>query len=530
MEERVHTVADLVARAAEQSPDKAALLSAAGTLTWAELDDLVDRAASALRGLGLVPGDRIVLQLGNSTDFPALYFGALRAGLVAVPANTGYTGPELAHLLSDSGAAALVTSSVHVIGAATSLRTGPLRHILVAAPSGPDGTVPLPGLLADAAPLAFRHVPRSPEDLAVLGYTSGTSGRPRGAMLTHRALLANLEQCSALRPAPVTAEDVLLLVIPLFHAYGLNPGLGLLARAGATGVLVDHFDAAATLELIARHQVTTVPAVPAMYVRWAREPGLAEAFAGVRLATSGAAPLPPPTLLAFADAGVTVYEGYGLTEAAPVLTSTLVGGVPKPGSVGRPVPGVEVRLRESGSSDSEVGPEPDGDAGPGELDLVGEGGGPGEIVVRGANLFSGYWPDGADGPDAEGWWATADVAYADDDGDLHLVDRRTELILVSGFNVYPAEVEAVLSAHPAVDEAAVLGRPDPARGDETVLAYVVAAPGTAPTERELLDWAARSLARFKLPARIQFVAELPHSATGKVSKARLRETEAGRPA
>jgi long-chain acyl-CoA synthetase len=159
--------------------------------------------------------------------------------------------------------------------------------------------------------------------------------------------------------------------------------------------------------------------------------------------------------------------------------------------------------------------------------MVGGGGGPGEIEVRGANLFSGYWPDGADGPDPDGWWATADVAYADDDGDLHLVDRRTELILVSGFNVYPAEVEAVLAAHPAVEEAAVLGRPDPERGDETVLAYVVAAPGTAPTERELLDWAARSLARFKLPATIEFVAELPHSATGKVSKARLRES--GRP-
>ena len=522
----MHTVADLVTRAAGRAPEKVALLSGAGAVTWGELDDQVDRAASALRGLGVAPGDRIVLQLGNSTDFPALYFGALRAGLVAVPANTGYTGPELAHLLADSGAVALVTSSVHVIAAADTLRTGPLRHVLVAAPSGPDGTLPLPGLLAAAPPLAFRHVPRSPEDLAVLGYTSGTSGRPRGAMLTHRALLANLAQCAALRPAPVTASDVLLLAIPLFHAYGLNPGLGLLAQAGATGVLVDHFDPAGTLELIRRHGITTIPAVPAMYVRWAREPGLREAFAGVRLATSGAAPLPPPTLLAFAEAGVTVYEGYGLTEAAPVLTSTLVGGAPKPGSVGRPVPGVELRLREASGADAL--PEPDDEAGPGELDLVREGGGPGEIVVRGANLFSGYWPDGADGPDAGGWWATADVAYADDDGDLHLVDRRTELILVSGFNVYPAEVEAVLAAHPAVDEAAVLGRPDPARGDETVLAYVVAAPGTAPSEGELLEWSARSLARFKLPASIEFVGELPHSATGKVSKARLREAEAGR--
>ncbi len=204
----MHTVADLVTRAAERAGDRPALLSGPATLTWAELDELVDRAASALRGLGLAPGDRIVLQLGNSVDFPALYFGALRAGLVAVPANTGYTGPELAHLLQDSGARALVTSSVHVIAEAGALPTGELRHVLVAAPSGPDGTLALPGLLADAPELAYRHVPRSPEDLAVLGYTSGTSGRPRGAMLTHRALLANLEQCAALWPTPVLPNDV----------------------------------------------------------------------------------------------------------------------------------------------------------------------------------------------------------------------------------------------------------------------------------------------------------------------------------
>ena len=518
----VHTVADLVTRAAERAGERPALLSGPATLTWAELDELVDRAAAALRGLDLAAGDRIVLQLGNSVDFPALYFGALRAGLVAVPANTGYTGPELTHLLQDSGARALVTSSVHVIGEADALRTGELRHVLVAAPSGPDGTLPLPGLLADAPELAYRHVPRSPEDLAVLGYTSGTSGKPRGAMLSHRALLANLEQCAALWPTPVLPNDVVLLAVPLFHAYGLNPGLGLLTRAGATGVLVDHFDPAETLELISRHGITAVPAVPAMYVRWAAEPGLRAAFASVRLATSGAAPLPPTTLLALGAAGISVYEGYGLTEAAPVLTSTLVGGTPKPGSVGRVIPGVELRLVEAVGGEVEPEPEPEGEDGPGELDLVGPGGGPGEIVVRGPNLFSGYWPDGADGPDADGWWPTGDVAYADDDGDLHLVDRRTELILVSGFNVYPAEVEAVLAAHPGVTEAAVVGRPEPERGDETVLAYVVPAAGAAPSQQELLDWAARSLARFKLPAAVEFVSELPHTATGKVIKSQLR--------
>ncbi|MFL6127616.1 MAG: AMP-binding protein [Mycobacteriales bacterium] len=510
----VHTVADLVHRAAGVDPDHLALVHDGSRLTWAELDDRVDRAAAALPGLGLQPGDRVVLQLGNTPDFPTVYCGALRAGLVAVPANTGYTGPELAHLLADSGARALVTSSVQVISAADRLRADApaLEHVLVAAPSGPEGTLPLPGLLADATPdPAGRHQPESPEDLAVLLYTSGTSGRPRGAMLSHRALLANLGQCGEIRPAVVTGTDVVLLAIPLFHAYGLNPGFGMVAWAGATGVLVDSFDPAESLQAMARHRVTNVPAVPAMYGQWADQPGLAEGFAGVRLALSGAAPLPAPLLARFAAAGVTVYEGYGLTETAPVLTSTLIGGEPKPGSVGRPLPAVQLRLVDGAAEDEEPDDDPDSD------------GDPGEIVVRGPNLFSGYWPDGADGPDPDGWWATGDVAYADDDGDLHLVDRRKDLILVSGFNVYPAEVEAVLAGHPDVAEVAVLGEPDPARGDETVLAYVVPRPGAELTQAGLVEWAAGSLARFKLPAAVVFVNELPHSASGKVSKARLRE-------
>jgi len=510
----VRTVADLVGRAARRDPDHLALVSDTARVTWGELDERVDRAAAALTGLGLAPGDRVALQLGNTSDFPALYAGALRAGLVAVPANTGYTGPELTHLLADSGARALVTSSVQAISAADRLRADAtaLEHVLVAAPSSPEGTLPLPAVLANATPgRSARRDPGSAEDLAVLVYTSGTSGRPRGAMLSHRALLANLDQCGRIRPTVVTPADVLLLAIPLFHVYGLNPGFGMVAWAGATGVLVERFDPAGSLELMARHRVTNVPGVPAMYVEWAGQPGLAGGFASVRLALSGAAPLPPAVFRRFAEAGVTVWEGYGLTETAPVLTSTLIGGTAKPGSVGRAIPGVELRLRD-GAGDDGSGAEVEDDD-------------PGEIAVRGPNLFSGYWPDGAEGPDADGWWPTGDVAYADDDGDLHLVDRRKELILVSGFNVYPAEVEGVLAAHPQVVEAAVIGRPDPETGDETVLAYVVPTPGGELTEAGLLEWAAGSLARFKLPSSVTFVDELPHSATGKVSKARLREAQ-----
>ena len=500
-------VADLVRRAARRGREHAALLQGSSQLTWGELDTSADRAAAALAGLGLAPGDRVAIQLGNTLDFPTVYFGALRAGLVAVPTNTGYTEPELAYLLADSGATALVTSSVAAMEAVERLRAAApeLAHVVVAAPSGPEGTVPLPALL-EAAPAEPWQPATGGEDLAALIYTSGTSGRPRAAMLTHRALLANLDQCAEITPRVVVPDDVMLLVLPLFHVYGLNPGLGMAAWAGASAVLVDRFDPAETLALMSRHRVTNVPGAPAMYLAWADQPAVAEGFASVRLALSGAAPLPVETLARFADLGVQIFEGYGLTETAPVLTSTLIGGAAKPGSVGRPIPGVELVLRDEDGEDVD---EDD----------------PGEIVVRGANLFSGYWPDGRDGPDEDGWFGTDDVAYADDDGDLHLVDRRKELILVSGFNVYPAEVEAVLGQHPAVAEVAVIGVRDKYSG-EAVKAYAVLRPDKSVSAVDLLAWAAGSLARFKLPTAVEFVESLPHSATGKVSKAQLRQAAA----
>jgi long-chain acyl-CoA synthetase len=496
-------VADAVRRAAQRDPGRAALLHGSNAMTWTELDAAADRAAAALLGLGLTAGDRVAIQLGNTFDFPTFYFGALRAGLVAVPANTAYTAPELAYMLTDSGARALVTSSVAAIEAADRLRgdAPALEHVVVAAPSGPDGTVPLSDALGAAAAEPPGQAAGG-DALAALIYTSGTSGRPRGAMLSHRALLANLDQCGRIEPPVVVPDDVVLLALPLFHVYGLNSGLGMVAWAGATGLLVERFDPAEALAVMARQQVTNVLGAPAMYQAWAAQPAAREAFAAVRLALSGAAPLPADTLAHFARLGVRIFEGYGLTETAPVVTSTLVGGVIKPGSVGRPIPGVEVMLLDE-----------DGD--PADEDE------PGEIAVRGPNVFSGYWPDGQDGPDAAGWFRTGDVAYADDDGDLHLVDRRKELILVSGFNVYPAEIEAVLGQHPAIAEVAVVGMPD-RRSGEAVKAYVVLRPGEALSAAELLDWASAALARFKLPASIEFVDALPHTATGKVIKAQLR--------
>ena len=504
-------LADLVRQAAERAGDKAALVFRDTTTTWAELDARVDRAAAGLLSLGLVAGDRVAVQLGNTPDFPAVYFGALRAGLVAVPVNTGYTADELAHVLGDSGAKVLVTSR----SGAAAAPTGP-QLVVADVDTAPEGAMSLDALLDRGTGTGGTGTGSTGtgstgtggtaggEDLAVVVYTSGTSGRPKGAMLSHRALLANLDQCAQIDPPVVESDDVVLLVLPLFHIYGLNGGLGMVARHAATGVLAERFDPVETLELIRSCQVTNVVGAPPMYVAWSMLPDVGDAFTTVRLALSGSAPLPATVLHRVLDVtGHHVFEGYGLTETAPVLTTTLMSEVAKPDSIGRPVPGVELELRDESGA-----PVEEGD--------------PGEVVVRGDNLFSGYWPGGEGGPDADGWWATGDVAVIDDDGDLHLVDRRRELILVSGFNVYPREVEEVLATHDDVEEAAVIGIAHPYTG-ESVKALVVLREGARLSADDVIAHAARSLARFKCPTSVEFVTELPHSATGKVSKGRLRE-------
>jgi Acyl-CoA synthetases (AMP-forming)/AMP-acid ligases II len=306
------------------------------------------------------------------------------------------------------------------------------------------------------------------------------------------------------------ADDVVLLVLPLFHIYGLNTGLGMVAATSARAVLVERFDARATLDVVAAESVTNILGAPPMYVAWAALPDvdLGASLRGVRLLASGAAPLPVALLEQLAaDTGVTVHEGYGLTETAPVVTSAIASARVKPGSVGRAIPGVEVRLVDEPGRPISAGDDT------------------GEIEVRGDNLFSGYWPDRSGGPDGDGWWPTGDVAYADDEGDLFLVDRRVEMVLVSGFSVYPREVEEVIAELPAVAEVAVIAVPDPHTG-EAVKAYVVARAGHPLQEQDVTDHCATRLARFKRPTIVDLVDALPHSTTGKVAKGRLREAPA----
>jgi long-chain acyl-CoA synthetase len=504
-------VADLVRVAARTRAEHAALVGAHGSTSWKELDDDVDRMAQALRALGLVKGDRVAAVLGNVVEFAVTYYGALRAGLVVVPVNPAYTAREMAHLLRDSGARLAVVAAPYLAALVEARPACPELEIVAAVGGQPaDGVLNFSELLAQA-PQGRADSAGTGEDLAVLLYTSGTTGTPKGAMLTHRALLADLRHVGSIDPPVVASDDVVLLVLPLFHVFGLNSGLGMVAAAGATGVLVERFDPSQTLEVMMRRGVSVVLGAPPVFVAWSMLEQVSDAFAGLRLAVSGAAPLAPDVVRRLLDlTGRYIFEGYGLTEAAPTVTSTLMSEVPRPGSVGRPVPGVEVRLLDSSGA-------------------VVEADDPGEIAIRGANLFSGYWPDGRDGPDEQGWWRTADLAIELDGGDLQLVDRRPELILVSGFNVYPREVEDVLTTHPDIEEAAVFGIPHPYTGD-AVKALIVVRPGATLSVDDVLAHAGRSLARFKSPTAVEFVPALPHTSVGpmgKVAKARLREMGLG---
>ena len=404
------------------------------------------------------------------------YLAALRAGVVVVPLDPAPTAEDTASGLAGTGARVLLAAA----GAA--------------APTGVT-TLPLSeeGLDALAGDPALVSSPADVESLAVLLSTAGTSGRARAAMLTHRALLAHVEHVSRL--GVLGPDDVVLSTLPLFHVFGLNAVLGGWLGSGARLVVTDGYPEG-LCGLVRDEGVTNLPLAPPALHRLLAEPDLDAGLGRLAMVVAGAAPLPEDLAEAFETrTGLRVERGYGLTEAAPGVTATFGGTGSGPGHVGPPLPGVEVRIGDDGE--------------PGE---------PGEISVRGDNLFSGYWPDGDGGPDADGWFATGDIGYLEA-GELVLVDRSRELVVVNGFRVYPAEVEQVIMELPGVEAAAVVGRPDGRTGEQVV----VFVEGRGLTAERVEAHCGQRLARFKRPAAVHVVDALPRGATGKIRKGLLRE-------
>ncbi|MCR1783601.1 AMP-binding protein [Nocardioides carbamazepini] len=521
----VPDVAALVASAAAEHPERLAVVEAGGRgLTWSDLEDEVGRVATGLGRAGILAGHRVLLALGNRLEFVTSYLGVLRAQAVAVPVNPGSTATELAAMLVDCGARLVVADGQTVVAVRDAVaraevaaaardehRPAPRIVLVGTDPQDDEGAyddlrsetaVPVPPLL-------------DPEKLAVLLYTSGTSGRPRAAMLTHRALLANVDQVAAVRPPMIHSDDVVLGVLPLFHVYGLGAVLGGVIRHRAKLVLTERFDPEGTLDLVEDEACSVVPVAPPVFAAWRHVDALAERLGPVRMILSGSAPLAAETVEEFgALTRVPIHQGYGLTEASPVVTSTLRSAEIKPGSVGAALDGIDIRLVDDEGRPLDAAAADD----------------PGEIQIRGRNLFSGYWPDGHDGPGDDGWWSTGDVGFLDADGDLFLVDRVKELVIVSGFNVYPTEVEAILEEVPGVRQAAVLGVPDEQTG-EAVVAYVVPDSGAVAGADAVAVVAAveaaaeERLAAYKRPVRVEVVDELPRTVTGKIRKGVLRGAE-----
>ena len=486
-------------------PESPALISAGLTTNYGDLRAQVAAVRGGLSAL-VQPGDRVVIVLASNWYFVVAYLAALGAGAVVVPLNPQSPAAELERELQ------AVRPRVAIVGATSEdaiaqldLRELGIEHILV-----PEG-VTIAGASAFEDLLVCDPVPivdRQSEDLAVLMFTSGTAGSPKAACLTHGNLLSNLQQVQASPATAVLATDVALSVLPLFHIYGLNATLGLMLFVGGSLVLVQRFDPSSALDTIREREITVIAGVPPMYAAWEALP-LAEAtrrdFASVRIAASGASKLDPELGSRFYERfGVVIGEGYGLTEASPVVTGADLDD-PHPGTIGLPLPGIVIRLVDDQGHDV----------------LVGD---PGEIRIKGPNVFPGYWED-ADATDRaltrDGWLCTGDIAVADEDGYLTIVDREKDLIIVSGFNVYPNEVEQVLATHPGVAEVAVVGVPNPHSG-ESVKAFVVAKPDRILEEDDLIAFCGKQLARYKCPSKILFVAQLPFGLGGKLLRRDLR--------
>jgi len=486
----------LLARAGTD-PGTVALRRDGAIVTYGTLDERSAHLALTALG-GIEPGTRVGLLAGNSVAFVVAYLAVLGAGLIAVPLDPSAPPDELRRALTTVDAKLVVASEANRTHAGLDG-----RDVIVL---DADGVAASTAVAAPDAEMARVE----PGDPAVLLFTSGTAGAPKPAILTHGSLAANIVQVQRHPGLALRSDDVALGLLPFFHVFGLNVVLGLSLASGASIALVERFDPAGSLATVRDAGVTVVAAVPAVYSAWldlAETAAPRTSFARVRVAVSGAAAMPVDTAARMRERfDLDVHEGYGLTEASPIVTTSAVGGTARPGSIGPPLPGVEVVLKDADGQDVVQGD-------------------PGEIWVRGPNVFAGYWQD----PDAtarvidpDGWLHTGDLAVTDDDGWLRLVDRAKDLIIVSGFNVYPAEVEDALIEHADVAEAAVVGVPD-ARSGEAIVAFVVPCAGATPTPTTLLAHLRRRLARYKLPARIELVDELPHSFAGKVPRRALRE-------
>jgi long-chain acyl-CoA synthetase len=502
---------DMLQQSVEKYSNQTAVTFYDQTFTYAELQVHIEKVASALKKVGIEKGDRVALMLPNCPQYPISYFAALLCGATIVQVNPMYKADELLHVLNDSGSKCIIAYDklfplVEGVKAHTCLEIG--FYV-----SFDDPTCSFNQLLQDSADQVpdVRFDPR--EDIAVLQYTGGTTGRSKGAMLTHYNLVANTIQSVGTAWAQVHfGEERTLTVSPLFHVYGMTSGMNITFYVGGNMILLPSFDIEQVLEVIRKFKPTGFPGVPTMYIALVNDPRSKDVdMSCFRTCTSGSAPLPVEILQKVKqEVGATVSEGFGLSEASPVTHRNPVRGLQKPGSIGIPLPNTDAKIVDLKT---------------GENDLpVGE---VGELIIKGPQIMKGYWnmPEETHKAIRNGWLYTGDLAKMDEDGFFYIVGRRKEMIIASGYNVYPVEIEGVIYTHPKILEAAVFGVPDSYRG-ETVKAVVVLKSNEILTEEELISYCKKTLSSFKVPKIVEFRKELPKSAVGKILKRKLLEEEA----
>ncbi|GAA1998029.1 long-chain fatty acid--CoA ligase [Catenulispora subtropica] len=500
------SLASVLAEPAWRRPDKTALVEGERRLTFAQLWQQVLKQAAALVDLGVKPGDPVALMCPNTTEFPRAYYAILAAGGVVVPVHLLLTADEAATVVQDSGATLVIA---HAMCAETAAAAAGRAGIAVVT-AGPGGR--LEELTEHAAPLPT-FVSRKPEDPAVIFYTSGTTGTPKGAVLSHLNLVMNATVDAYDARDEVRRDDVVLASLPLFHTFGQTVSMNATWRVGATVVLLPRFDPDAAIALMAQENVTTFHGVPTMYLTLVEAAARAERLPKLRRCVSGGASLPVPVLERFEAAfGAKVLEGYGLSETSPVASVNQLAIGTKPGTVGHPLWGVDVEIADPDLLDGiKLLPA-------GEL---------GEIVIRGHNVFTGYLgrPEATAAAVVDGWFRTGDLGRKDDEGFISIVDRTKDLIIRGGFNVYPREVEDVLVRMPGVTAVAVIGVPDEVHGEE-IVAVVVGGEG-GPSADEVLAYGKEHLGRHKYPRRVEFIDALPLGPSHKVLKRELRDRFGG---
>lgn len=501
------SLASILAEAAARYPRNTAVAAGPAGITYASLWEQARRYGAALAALGVEPGDRVAIMIPNAPDFPRAYYGILALGGVVVPIHALLTAGEVAYLLRDSGAKLLLCAEpLLAAGAAGAAAEGVPCYSLMA----PAGTA---GRFEDEAarvePLAS-YAAREADDDAVILYTSGTTGKPKGALLTQNNLVLNAT-IVAYELSHAGPDDVYLAALPLFHAFGQTVVMNTAFRVGARVQLLPRFDAKTALETMVEHGVTVFCGVPTMFI------GLLEAAKAdprrpaLRHVKSGGASMPLAVLEAFEKAfGVPVYEGYGLSETSPVASFNQECFGRKPGTVGRGIWGVDLAIADPELEEA-IELLPDGELG--------------EIVIRGHAIFKGYLnkPEATRAAIVDGWFRSGDLGTRDADGFITIVDRKKDMILRGGYNVYPREVEEVLMRHPRVSQVAVIGLPHDVHGEEVVAVVVADAPAEPFDGAALIAWSQEHLAKYKYPRRVEVIDAMPLGPSGKVLKRELRD-------